>query len=331
MAETEWWTGRDEERYWCEVTERTDLGADLKCPQTNDVGESFWGYDLIRLVRPGDVVFHYKDKGIVGASRVTGSAEAAPIRWHPRGTAGRSKPDSGEERPGWRVSLTGLVPVRLALAELRDDERWIRNWLAAVKPRAAKGPFLVQAGQLRAAQTYLAKFPADFVARWSPLTTAATQLGAPPPNALPADVDEPTADPSELQERVRLIRLAQRQGARVPTVGNERPERTTTSITTYKRLASVVAEVLRRANGLCECCGNRPFIGTGGDPFLEVHHVETLAEGGPDVPGNAVALCPTCHRALHHALDRRERRETLYQTLTFLRRPPLATGGPRAL
>ena len=44
-----------------------------------------------------------------------------------------------------------------------------------------------------------------------------------------------------------------------------------------------------------------PFLRADGSPYIEVHDVRTLAENGPDTIDNAVALCPTCHRLLHHA------------------------------
>jgi 5-methylcytosine-specific restriction enzyme A len=37
-----------------------------------------------------------------------------------------------------------------------------------------------------------------------------------------------------------------------------------------------------------------------GTPFLEVHHLRTLADGGSDRVSNAVALCPNCHRQMHY-------------------------------
>ena len=61
------------------------------------------------------------------------------------------------------------------------------------------------------------------------------------------------------------------------------------------------------------------FLNGRGTPYLEVHHVKTLAEGGADTIDNAVALCPTCHRALHHAHDREERRAALRARHAFLR------------
>ena len=36
-----------------------------------------------------------------------------------------------------------------------------------------------------------------------------------------------------------------------------------------------------------------------GRPYLESHHVITLAENGPDAIYNTVAICPNCHRRIH--------------------------------
>ena len=69
----------------------------------------------------------------------------------------------------------------------------------------------------------------------------------------------------------------------------------------FRRNPDVVAEVLARANGVCEGCGERaPFIrASDGTPYLEVHHVVMLADGGDDTVDNALGLCPNCHRKRH--------------------------------
>jgi 5-methylcytosine-specific restriction protein A len=63
----------------------------------------------------------------------------------------------------------------------------------------------------------------------------------------------------------------------------------------------VVAEYAKRsANGFCQLCGlPAPFTGHDGQPYLEVHHIVPLKEGGQDDVGNLVALCPNCHRKMH--------------------------------
>lgn len=69
----------------------------------------------------------------------------------------------------------------------------------------------------------------------------------------------------------------------------------------YVRNPDVVAEVLIRANGVCEICSNRaPFLRKrDGTLYLEVHHKIQLARGGEDTIENAIALCPNCHRKQH--------------------------------
>jgi predicted restriction endonuclease len=63
-----------------------------------------------------------------------------------------------------------------------------------------------------------------------------------------------------------------------------------------------IAEYARRmANGICADCGNpAPFRVKGtNEPFLEVHHILSLADKGEDTIENVVALCPNCHRKRH--------------------------------
>lgn len=69
----------------------------------------------------------------------------------------------------------------------------------------------------------------------------------------------------------------------------------------YKRNPYVVAEVLERANGYCENCGSyAPFDrASDGTPYLEVHHIIPLSEGGADTVKNASGICPNCHRKAH--------------------------------
>ncbi|HYO12524.1 MAG TPA: HNH endonuclease [Thermoanaerobaculia bacterium] len=71
------------------------------------------------------------------------------------------------------------------------------------------------------------------------------------------------------------------------------------------RSRAVKIYVLRRANGVCEGCGNpAPFKKPNGQPFLESHHIRRLADLGPDHPRWVAALCPNCHRRAHEGEDR---------------------------
>jgi 5-methylcytosine-specific restriction enzyme A len=81
---------------------------------------------------------------------------------------------------------------------------------------------------------------------------------------------------------------------------NKKPEAIQVISTGYKRNSDVIAEVRERAKGICERCLNpAPFINKNGDPYLEVHHIITLAKNGDDTIENAQALCPNCHREVH--------------------------------
>lgn len=72
----------------------------------------------------------------------------------------------------------------------------------------------------------------------------------------------------------------------------------------YDRNPDVVAEVLYRANGTCEICRSpAPFLKrTDRTPYLEVHHIVRLADGGDDTVENAVGICPNCHRNSHFGI-----------------------------
>lgn len=116
----------------------------------------------------------------------------------------------------------------------------------------------------------------------------------------PAPAEKPTADPKELSERV--ARALKRTHSRKPQApeGQHKVPRSSATVERYVRDPEVIAWVLREAVGNCENCGRAaPFKRSNGEPFLEVHHVRPLGEGGPDTTDNAVACCPNCHKRLH--------------------------------
>jgi 5-methylcytosine-specific restriction protein A len=93
----------------------------------------------------------------------------------------------------------------------------------------------------------------------------------------------------------------------------ERQPSSTTG-TAHLRSEVVKSFALRVADGICEGCEEEaPFIGEDGKPFLEVHHLQRLADGGPDHPDNVVALCPNCHRHVHQGRDGDDYNEQLIE------------------
>lgn len=79
-----------------------------------------------------------------------------------------------------------------------------------------------------------------------------------------------------------------------------------------QRSQAIKTYALRRADGKCEgCFCSAPFFTTKGAPYLEVHHIYRLSDGGPDSPDAVVAICPNCHRQAHYARDAKEFNEHL--------------------
>lgn len=96
----------------------------------------------------------------------------------------------------------------------------------------------------------------------------------------------------------------------------ERVEATSVSTKRRERAPDVHQYALARANGHCEGCSARaPFRKRDGAPYLEPHHLTRLSDDGADAPENVIALCPTCHRRVHHAQDGRQYNDLLKRKL----------------
>ena len=71
-----------------------------------------------------------------------------------------------------------------------------------------------------------------------------------------------------------------------------------------ENLVVIRRQVIFRANGHCQLCGmEAPFKGPEGLPYLEVHHVIPVYEGGCNDDSNLVALCPNCNRMINICPD----------------------------
>lgn len=146
-----WWSDYPEQRYWMEKVTRAGFGTELFAPKTN-----YWSYRLMRLVRPGDVVLHWRTGiGFVGSSVVADSAAIEPRDW------------AGALQECWIVPLlefeefdepVGLKEVRHLSPQLERTE----EVLNAAYPGFKYFPFAFSAKRpLRAQQAYLNKFPVE--------------------------------------------------------------------------------------------------------------------------------------------------------------------------
>lgn len=98
--------------------------------------------------------------------------------------------------------------------------------------------------------------------------------------------------------------------------GNKEPKKRTTTSEQYERDQRVIAHAEKRANGICELSNQpAPFAREDGSPFLEVHHIIPLSEGGEDVTNNVAALSPNCHREAHYGNRKKEIRKFLLEKI----------------
>jgi 5-methylcytosine-specific restriction enzyme A len=123
-----------------------------------------------------------------------------------------------------------------------------------------------------------------------------------------------TADTLELEQKVQRLRRNIYSG--IPK-GVDNPQKINMAGASFYRDPLVKAWVLNNSNGFCEGCGNpAPFKCVDGFPYLEVHHVKPLSEGGSDTIDNTIALCPNCHRRCHNSSDKDEFSGFLFKTMS---------------
>lgn len=110
------------------------------------------------------------------------------------------------------------------------------------------------------------------------------------------------------KEPLNIYELRKKIGSQDTT-----PTTNRSSLTLYRERSSDVKQyALLRANGVCECClSPAPFLNIRNTPFLEVHHIHSLSDDGPDQPENVAAVCPNCHREAHFGIKKESIREKL--------------------
>lgn len=104
-----------------------------------------------------------------------------------------------------------------------------------------------------------------------------------------------------LDQLLQKFRTSRTKTGDKPTVRNG-----TTKVFARDPLVSAIAR--RRAQFACEApdCTIALFRDPDGVPYVEVHHIHTLATGGSDTPENVACLCPLHHREAHHGANASE-------------------------
>ncbi|MDI2091526.1 HNH endonuclease [Commensalibacter oyaizuii] len=111
----------------------------------------------------------------------------------------------------------------------------------------------------------------------------------------------------EKNARTRIQQLSDKQLAqKVSQMTSVRSQRLCVT-TNYGRNIYLSSWVKRKAKGICQfCLQDAPFKSANGEPFLEIHHIQWLSKGGADSLNNMIALCPNCHRKMHHVNDKHD-------------------------
>lgn len=109
---------------------------------------------------------------------------------------------------------------------------------------------------------------------------------------LKANLERAIAEAKQMSISEREALLAQ-----VP----KKPRQVITTTTHLEYSPIIIAQRLALAEGKCEKCGHKaPFTNPiDGTPYLEVHHIKAIKDGGEDTLDNTIALCPNCHKEVH--------------------------------
>lgn len=168
-----------------EITDRSDLGVDLKAPLRDDSGAEKWTYALLKEVRPGDVVLHWStpERSVVAYSIADGEWWEEPIVWGAHGTAAREAGVVPYEREGTRRGLVGFTQLasrvtKQSLQDHRSELEAIRAELLKTHADPLYFPFQIRSDEIRATQGYLAKFPRALLDLWPAAAKELTNVGA---------------------------------------------------------------------------------------------------------------------------------------------------------
>jgi len=126
----------------------------------------------------------------------------------------------------------------------------------------------------------------------------------------------PSSDISEYNTRANnLLKIVDNGNP----IGSRNPARSEKTISSFSRDPLIKAWIIKSTKGICENCSAPPAFFTDSDePYLEVHHVKLLSDGGADTTDNAVGLCPKCHREIHYGKQRSQIISELYNKIPRL-------------
>jgi hypothetical protein len=202
--------------------------------------------------------------------------------------------------PGSPVSLVALAGGRAVSGVYAK----VMNF-RSLDPRAA-GAGMSGAGEADRAVWREYYDPTASALRLDALREEFTRLwgSATPEQAAPPDATALTAvveDEADRLAELMLDELLSRYAGQRASAHGGRPATRVLSSRTYERNPLVIAIARVRAGNRCEVrdCPHPTFVTPDGVPYIEVHHIESLADGGEDTIENVACICPAHHREVH--------------------------------
>ncbi|CAN2188560.1 Domain of unknown function DUF3883 [Candidatus Nanopelagicaceae bacterium] len=168
-----WWKDDNSENLWVEITDRSDLGKNIIAPKRAQQGKVTPGYELLKHVSEGDLVFHWwmrpklkESRGFYGYSTVVGTMQEGVLPWKSRGRYASLEPEG--EKPATFWNLDGFTEFNrpVLIGDINSKMPEILELLNEMEQQFGKPvyfPFCERQGKLAVNQTYFAKLPLAFL------------------------------------------------------------------------------------------------------------------------------------------------------------------------
>ncbi|MFD3606616.1 YDG/SRA domain-containing protein [Streptomyces atroolivaceus] len=113
-------------------------------------------------------------------------------------------------------------------------------------------------------------------------------------------LDDRAQELTSVEQQIQDVLGLEAQGAGGGVDGDERDAPTRRRTSTVDRIirdTAVARRVKRLHEFTCQICGLAVSVGPDGKSYAEGAHIHALggSDGGPDVDGNVLCLCPNCH------------------------------------
>lgn len=169
----QWWSSQPNQRFWVEITDRTDLGKNIIAPKRAQAGKSTPGYELLNYVNEGDIVFHWwrkpsnsEDRGFYGFSEVVGVMQEGIIPWKSRGRYAENEVIGPKPAKYWNLANFTEFQHPILVGTLNQRKIEIFDLIMELEQLYGKPiyfPFCKRDGKVAANQTYFAKLPIELL------------------------------------------------------------------------------------------------------------------------------------------------------------------------